>query len=145
MLLALTAAVMCLLAFSPTTAQAHAGHDHLHRHAIQAAKAAHFAPELLTLDRSQHRAAVMEAGFPTQLESHAGSLAPERGSGHGHNGADCPDGCCHSGGAGCCTALLLAAPGFGVPIAGRLAFSLPVDAGSGIRPDALPEPPNASA
>ena len=56
----------------------------------------------------------------------------------------CPGGCCHSWGAGCCPAWLTASFEMRIPVLGRSTLVVAVIGGSGITPDALPEPPKSS-
>jgi hypothetical protein len=62
---------------------------------------------------------------------------------HQQGHAPCASGCCHSGSTCCCAAWLAPLAAFIPPQPGRLAVSLAVAGGAGVRPDALPEPPKS--
>jgi hypothetical protein len=117
-------------------AQAHPGHDHGAQPAVtfaayapaEASKAAEAVPSL-----GQSKVQVKASALPATKDN-----APRASD-------MCLSGCCQPGGAGCLTAWVVSDSGLPTPAHLRVAVNLTVVGGAGIKPDALPEPPNSLA
>ena len=123
--------------FAPSGAQAHAGHSHAVPAVpvTEAAVKTNLAPQLVIASIASQAEVMTDqiAGEPAFL------VAMHRTKAH----QSCPGGCCHSAGAGCCAAWMAPPLEIQYPVLGRLTPVSAVIWGSGIRPGALPEPPNA--
>lgn len=130
--MAMTLAAIAMLTAS-AGAQAHPGHDHGAQPAVtsaghapaEASKAAEAVPSV-----GQSKARVEAAVLPATKDN-----GPRK----------CLNGCCQPGGAGCLTAWVVSDPGLPTPALLRVVVDLTVVGGAGVKPDALPEPPNSLA
>jgi hypothetical protein len=131
----LTAVTLIVAAFVllPSGAQAHAGHSH----AVPSVRVTetNSAWQVVIAPIVIHAEVMTEqmGGKIALLGAKHGTKAPQ----------SCPGGCCHSAGTGCCAAWLVTPLEMQFPLLGRLTPVSAVIGGSGIRPGALPEPPNA--
>jgi hypothetical protein len=133
LLMAMTLAVMAMLVAS-AGAQAHPGHDHGARPAVtsvayapaQAGKVAVSVPIVIL---AQASASISSA--TNDLAQRASNI--------------CLRGCCQPGGAGCLTAWVASDPELPTPTLLPVALNLTVVGRAGVKPDALPEPPNSLA
>jgi hypothetical protein len=131
----LGAAAMLLAA---TGAEAHAGHDH----AKHAAAAIHHA----SLDAAEYAAAPGHGTMAVPVaKTRAVAMAGRRIEGATQSSEPCIGGCCHGGAAGCCGAWLPTAMKLSLPAHARFEFALLAFGGTGITPEALPEPPKSLA
>jgi hypothetical protein len=135
LLMAMTLAVMAMLATSAGV-QAHTGHDHGAR---PAAASVTYAP-------AQAGEAVAAVSSVRQSMVQAAPSKASATKGSAQRKFDiCLRGCCLPGGAGCLTAWVGSDPGLPTPILLPIAVNLTVVGGDGVKPDALPEPPNSLA
>jgi hypothetical protein len=130
LLMAMTLAVMAMLVAS-AGAQAHPGHDHGTRPAVvyASAQASKVVAAVLSVRQVQAAASTSSA-----------TKDPVRGASN-----ICLRGCCQPGGAGCLTAWVASDPELPTPTLLRVAVNLTVVGRAGVKPDALPEPPNSLA
>jgi hypothetical protein len=135
LLLAVTLAVAAMLMAS-TGAYAHAGHDHGQPQATRstAQQSTGFAraaeATLAAVEKAaQVRPAAASAGKSEMQQTYK----------------VCLGGCCQPGGTGCCVAWLAPFAGLAVPIRLRSAVDPRASGTAGVKPDALPEPPNTLA
>jgi len=130
--------LVAALMFAPAGAYAHGGHSHGAQPIEQAAK-----PVLMHATESELVKIVPFAiGDGASLDgrsAEAHSVVPAASASRACG--SCPGGCCHSAGTGCCAAFITAAVEIGIPALGRSEFDLVIARGSGVMPDALPEPP----
>jgi hypothetical protein len=134
-LLAVATLLVAALAFAPAGAQAHAGHTHGAQPTVQVVE-----PVIEPAAVVQHVEIERATAQAEVTSGRAASLQPA--SGH-ETSRCCPNGCCHSMGAGCCPVWLPAAPEIPAPALRRPALVATVTGGAGVKPGALPEPPKA--
>jgi hypothetical protein len=132
LLMAMTLAVMVMLVAS-AGAQAHPGHDHGAQPALTSVLV--YAPA---------QASKLVVAAPNVGQAQAAALISSATKDSAQQ-ASCLRGCCQPGGAGCLTAWVVSDPELPAPTLLRVAVNLTVVGRAGVKPDALPEPPNSLA
>jgi hypothetical protein len=132
LVMAMTLTAIAMLMAS-AGAQAHPGHDHGAQPAVPFAvyAAAEVSKAVPRLGQSK---AQVEASVLAATKDNAPRASKI-----------CLSGCCQPGGAGCLTAWVVSDPGLPTPALLRVAIDLTVVERAGVKPDALPEPPNSLA
>ena len=130
--MAMTLAAIAMLMAS-AGAQAHPGHDHSAQPAVTFAAYAPAEVSKAAPSLGQSKAQVEASALPAKKDN-----APP-------GSKICLSGCCQPGGAGCLAAWVVSDAGLPTPALFRVALNLTVVGGAGVKPDALPEPPNSLA
>jgi hypothetical protein len=135
LLMAMTLAVMATLLAS-AGAQAHPGHDH------------GAGPAVTSVVYAQVQAGKAVEAVPSvrqsNIQAEASMLPATRNTARlAFN--TCLNGCCQPGGAGCLTVWVVSDPELPTPALLPVAVNLTVVERAGVKPDALPEPPNSLA
>ena len=118
---------------APVGAQAHVGHNH----ALPSATVMEPTEGVQVIDAA--RVTLQDTATINRTYGSSVAALPIRGQ---EAPESCLGGCCHSG-AGCCAAWLTAPLEMRIPVLGRATPAVAVIGGSGITPDALPEPPKS--
>jgi hypothetical protein len=136
MLIAIAFGVVAML-LAATGAEAHAGHDH--------GKQAGAVTNHSSVEPAEHAAPGHGTVAVQSAKSRAVVMKGRRIEGAPQSSEPCIGGCCHGGAAGCCGAWLPTALTLSLPAHARFEFVLSAFGGTGITPDALPEPPKSLA
>lgn len=129
--------VVAALIFTPSGAWAHAGHSH----AVPAAEA--ITPPAVADTGSSVDRAVLATAAQCEIALHSATTAFLVPANEPQSPQNCPGGCCHSFGTGCCAADLAEAFEITLPTTGPSRLDRVILGGAGIKPDALPEPPKS--
>jgi hypothetical protein len=126
--------MLAILAFAPTQAQAHEGHNHGGQVSRQAPVVRNVAPTGGEIAQFTH---------PQMLTSGVASGGQLTAILPAQSSKGCLGGCCQRAGASCCQVFLTAASPVVTPPVDNVVFASPPDSGAGITPGALSKPPKS--